>query len=106
MEYVDDLFKDYLLFRGFTETLQTYSREKSVDKGQAWQADAICKTIFALLIPKHDFDGLVDLLDFFRTHVFSKLPGDLENQAPKLEVNSLKFRQTDYRRAVLQHFCT
>ena len=89
MDYIDGLFKEYLLFRGFTETLQSFSREKSSPNGSfAWQADAICKSVFAQLIPQHDFEGLVDLLRFLRSQVFSKLSADLEEQATKLEVNN------------------
>jgi hypothetical protein len=86
LPYIDELFREYLLFRGFTETLQSLSREKDADKGQAWKADLICKTIFGELIPQHNCEGLVDLLEFLKSYVFSRLTGDLESHASKLEV--------------------
>ena len=103
MDYIDDLFREYLLFRGFTETLQSFTRERLSPKGSfSWQADAICKSVFARLIPQHDFEGLVDLLRFLRLQVFSKLYSDLEEQATKLEVNTEK-QEKEWHEACIMH---
>jgi len=87
LPYIDELFKEYLLFRGFTEAFQTFTREKEADKGHAWQPDQICKTVFGQLIPQHNCEGLMELLNFLTSYVFSRLPSDLQRQASKLEVS-------------------
>ena len=38
LPYVDQLFKEYLLFRGFTGTIQAFNSDVAGDKGQGFQA--------------------------------------------------------------------
>jgi hypothetical protein len=42
LPYVDSLVKEYLLFRGFTQTLQAFNAELAEDKGFGFQADQVC----------------------------------------------------------------
>ena len=84
--YVDALFKEYLLFRGFTKTFQAFEVDKAADRGLGFQAEQISNLIFGHLIPQHDGAGLVELLAFLKAHVFSRLTGDLDSNASTLEV--------------------
>lgn len=95
--YVDKLVSEYLLFRGFTTTFQAFNSEKSADRGCGYQAEQISNLIFGRLIPKHDGRGLVDLLSFLKTQVFSKLDSDLESSAAKIEVSPRYTRKTMLR---------
>ena len=88
LPYLDSLFREYLLFRGFTRSLQAFSGELATDKGCGFQADALNDLIFGRLIPQLDGQGLIGLLDFLATQVFSRLSGAHEAAAAKLEVCS------------------
>ncbi len=37
LPYVDQLFKEYLLFRGFTATIQAFNGDLAGDRGQGFQ---------------------------------------------------------------------
>lgn len=41
LPYVDSLIKEYLLFRGFTQTLLAFNAEMAQDKGCGFQADQV-----------------------------------------------------------------
>lgn len=64
LPYVDTLFKEYLLFRGFTATLETFNKDLANDPGCGFQAERITELIFRKLIPKLDFEQLVEFLEF------------------------------------------
>ena len=40
LKYIDTLFKEYLLFRGFTTTLQTFNSDLASDRGCGFQVCA------------------------------------------------------------------
>lgn len=41
LPYLDSLIKEYLLFRGFTRTLQAFAVDAAADLGCGFQADAL-----------------------------------------------------------------
>ncbi|KAJ2105862.1 WD repeat-containing protein 91, partial [Coemansia sp. RSA 921] len=41
LEYIDDLLREYLLFRGFTSTLQAFESDLEQDRDQGFHADKI-----------------------------------------------------------------
>lgn len=86
--YVDSLVKEYLLFRGFTNTLRAYNRDLSTDRGRGFQADQLCELIFRKLLPQSQATELMDVLDFLSTRVYSRLPGSFEPLIRKLEVGA------------------
>ncbi len=42
LPYVDQLFREYLLFRGFTGTIQSFNSDLANDKGQGFQVISPC----------------------------------------------------------------
>lgn len=63
LPYVDTLFKEYLLFRGFVNTLDSFNRDLAADPGCGFQADRITELMFRKLIPGLDCQQLVDFLE-------------------------------------------
>lgn len=66
IQFADELVREFLVFRGFTSTLQAFEKELATDIGQGFQLDKILDLIFSIYVPKFDAHKLVDLLDFFR----------------------------------------
>jgi hypothetical protein len=56
--------QEYLLFRGFTDTLAAFSADVAADRGGGFQAAAIAHHVFNVLLPALDGARLVDFLDF------------------------------------------
>ena len=46
LSYIDSLIKEWLLFRGFTKTLQQMHTELASDRGCGFQADQISEMVF------------------------------------------------------------
>ncbi|MFS8025810.1 hypothetical protein Hanom_Chr16g01479501 [Helianthus anomalus] len=72
MKYVEELVREFLFFRGFTSTLQSFDKELVTDICKDFHKDKIFDLIFSLYIPKFQPDNLISLLTFFK-HVFSSL---------------------------------
>ncbi|CAK7324052.1 unnamed protein product [Dovyalis caffra] len=72
MQYAEELVREFLVFRGFTNTLQSLDKELSTDIGKGFQVDKLLDLIFAIYIPKFQADKLVGLLNFFK-QCFSNL---------------------------------
>ncbi|XP_038993888.1 WD repeat-containing protein 91 homolog [Hibiscus syriacus] len=66
MQYAEELARDYLVFRGFTCTLQTFETELYTDIGKEFQVDKILDFIFSVYIPKFQAEKLVGLFSFFK----------------------------------------
>ncbi|KAG5229653.1 WD repeat-containing protein [Salix suchowensis] len=72
MQYAEELVREFLVFRGFTNTLQALDNELSTDIGKEFQVDKLIDLIFAIYIPRFQVDKLVGLLNFFK-QCFSNL---------------------------------
>ncbi|XVF53483.1 hypothetical protein PTKIN_Ptkin05aG0102900 [Pterospermum kingtungense] len=70
MQYAEELVREFLVFRGFTNTLQAFEAELSTDIGKGFQVNKILDLIFAVYIPKFQAEKLVGLFSFFK-HCFS-----------------------------------
>ncbi|XP_073032338.1 uncharacterized protein [Primulina eburnea] len=66
MKFAEELVREFLVFRGFTSTLQCLERELSTDIGKGFQVDKILDLIFSVYIPKFEAEKLIDLLGFFK----------------------------------------
>lgn len=91
MQYAEELLREFLVFRGFTNTLQTFETELATDIGRNFQVDKILDLIFKVYIPRYQADKLVGLLNFFK-QCFS-LPSDvvLFSTLLKLELSVLRY---------------
>ncbi|GFP81046.1 WD repeat-containing protein 91 homolog [Phtheirospermum japonicum] len=102
MKFAEELVREFLVFRGFTNTLQAFEKELATDIGKGFQVDKILDLIFSTYIPKFESEKLIDLLSFFR-NCFSYSDSNLIAVLSKLEqsilryyiVNALKFGRKD-----------
>lgn len=62
--FVDNLVKEFLIFRGFSGTLKQFDAELKADKDQSFRADKIVDQIM-VCINTQDLDTLVSLVRKF-----------------------------------------
>ena len=83
-QYLDELVKEYLLFRGFTATLKSFDTDLKNEKEKGFRVDKIVDQI-SQSISSHDLSGLLDLWKHFDTKIFSKLETNRLAAVRKLE---------------------
>ncbi|XP_022739069.1 WD repeat-containing protein 91 homolog isoform X1 [Durio zibethinus] len=66
MQYAEELVREFLIFRGFTNTLQAFETELCTDIGKGFQVNKILDLIFAVYIPKFQAEKLAGLFSFFK----------------------------------------
>ncbi|XP_073111448.1 uncharacterized protein [Elaeis guineensis] len=91
MQYAEELLREFLIFRGFTNTLQAFERELSTDIGRSFQVDKVLDLIFSVYIPKYQADKLISLLNFFKQCFSSPSEVLLISTLSKLEVSILRY---------------
>lgn len=91
MHYAEELVREFLVFRGFTNTLEAYETELRTDVGKGFQVDKILDLIFSLYVPKFQIDKLVALLGFFKHYLSSSFETTLVSTFSKLEASVLRF---------------
>lgn len=72
MDYLDDLFKEYLLFRGMTETLGTFEKEIKTDRFQKLEATLIVQELYQW-INQSNLPALLDLWKYLDKALFSRI---------------------------------
>eukprot|EP01132_Coremiostelium_polycephalum_P009624 gene9624-11794_t len=72
LNYLDDLIKEYLVFRGFTQTSHYFSLEKKSDKLKGFQVERLLEQI-NFYIATYDIQHLVDMWNFLDTTFFSRI---------------------------------
>ncbi|KAK9906425.1 hypothetical protein WJX75_001628 [Coccomyxa subellipsoidea] len=91
LNYVDTLFKEYLLFRGFTSTLQTFNSDLATDRGCGFQVDQILTMVFQKLIRQNRGKQLIDMLEFLDSQLYCHLDASYESTIRKLEVSLIRY---------------
>ncbi|XP_038685914.1 WD repeat-containing protein 91 homolog isoform X2 [Tripterygium wilfordii] len=91
MQYAEELIREFLVFRGFTNTLQAFEMELGTDIGKSFQVDKILDLIFSVYIPKFHAEKLVGLLSFFKQCFSSSTEIALIATLLKLEVSILRY---------------
>ncbi|KAK1694716.1 hypothetical protein QYE76_011413 [Lolium multiflorum] len=66
LQYAEELVREFLVFRGFTSTLQAYEAELSTEIGRNFEVDKILDLVFSVYIPKYQLDRLLSLFSFFK----------------------------------------
>ncbi|KAL6508376.1 hypothetical protein OROHE_021918 [Orobanche hederae] len=102
MNFAEELVREFLVFRGFTSTLEAFEKELATDIGKGFQVDKILDLIFSNYIPKFEADKLINLLSFFK-NCFSYSDSNLITVLSKWErsilrhyiVNALKCGRKD-----------
>ncbi|KAB1204938.1 hypothetical protein CJ030_MR7G015228 [Morella rubra] len=91
MQYAEELVREFLVFRGFTNTLQAFEVELRTDIGKGFQVDKILDLIFSVYVPKFQAEKLVALLSFFKKCLSSSSETVLITTLSKLEVSILRY---------------
>ncbi|KAL0920235.1 hypothetical protein M5K25_009356 [Dendrobium thyrsiflorum] len=91
MQYAEELVREFIVFRGFTNTLQVFERELSTDVGRSFQVDKIIELVFSVYVPKYQADKLVSLLSFFKQCFSSSSDAVLISTLSKLELSILRY---------------
>lgn len=91
MQYAEELVREFLIFRGFTNTLQAFEIELCTDIGKGFQVDKILILIFSVYVPKFEAEKLVGLLSFFKQCFSSSSETVLIAILSKLEVSILRY---------------
>lgn len=72
VQYIDELIKEYLLFRGFGNTLKSFDAELKVDKERSFRVDKIIDQLMHL-ISVYDLNALRELWIHLDSCMFTKL---------------------------------
>ncbi|KAM5557499.1 hypothetical protein ABKV19_024730 [Rosa sericea] len=91
MQYAEELVREFLVFRGFTSTLQAFDSELSTDIGKGFQVEKIMELIFSVYVPKFQAEKLVGLLSFFKQCLSSSSETVLLATLSKMEVSILRY---------------
>jgi hypothetical protein len=66
LQYAEELVREFLVFRGFTSTLQAYEAELCTEIGRNFEVDKILDLVFSVYIPKYQLDRLLSLFSFLK----------------------------------------
>lgn len=91
MQYAEELVREFLIFRGFTNTLQAFESELRTDIGKGFHVDKILDLIFSVYVPKFQAEKLVGLLGFFKQYLSSSPETALISTLAKLEDSILQY---------------
>jgi len=86
---MDDLIREYLVFRGFASTLKAFDSDIKSEKEKAFRPDRILDHIMSL-ISGHELNGLRDLWTHFENKLFTRLDPVQSSAVTKLEAGLLK----------------
>ncbi|KAL1494765.1 hypothetical protein ABEB36_010311 [Hypothenemus hampei] len=89
LQYLEELIREYLVFRGFSSTLKSFDSDLKVDKEKSFRVDKIIEQIMQY-ISNYDLSGLRELWAHFETHIFNKLESNYTQTVKKLENAVLK----------------
>ncbi|XP_055615757.1 WD repeat-containing protein 91 [Toxorhynchites rutilus septentrionalis] len=90
IQYTDGLVREYVLFRGFSNTLKSFDAELKNDKDKSFRVDKIIDQLMQL-IQAHDLQGLRDLWAHLNNHLFRNLEHSFTTAVNKLEQSIFKF---------------
>lgn len=91
MNYAEELVREFLFFRGFTTTLQSFEKELSTDISKSFHKDKIFDLIFQTYIPKFQPQNLISLLTFFKQCFSSSSESIMIDTLSKLEISILRY---------------
>lgn len=72
IQYVDSLIREYMLFRGFSNTLKQFDSELKTDKDKGFRVDKIIDQI-VIAINAQDLQLLREIWNHLDGHLFTKL---------------------------------
>ncbi|XP_025406145.1 WD repeat-containing protein 91 [Sipha flava] len=90
MQHIDELIREYLLFRGFTNALKWFDFDAKQDKDKGFRVDKLVEQILQLVY-SYDLTTIRELWLHFENKLFSKLDQDISYAVKKLENSLFKF---------------
>lgn len=72
IQYVDALIREYMLFRGFSNSLKSFDGDLKTDKDKGFRVDKIIEQIVHC-INSQDLSALRDIWNHLDSNLFSKL---------------------------------
>ncbi|CAH0771053.1 unnamed protein product [Bemisia tabaci] len=90
IQYLDELIKEYLLFRGFPGTLKAFDNDLKNDKDKGFRVDKIIEQLMQS-IHSHDLNAIRDLWTHLEQKLFSRLEQEFFPAAKKLEYAIYKY---------------
>ncbi|KAI9258270.1 WD40-repeat-containing domain protein [Sporodiniella umbellata] len=89
LSQVDELVKEYLLFRGFINTFRALEIETKTDKDKGFQVDRIIEELLGF-ITNGDIHGLVEYYRYLDLRFFSRLDSRFQRTVKKFELCLLR----------------
>lgn len=89
VQFVDELVREYLLFRGFASTLKAFDNDLKADKDKGFRVDKIIEQIMHF-INVSDLNGLKEYWSHLDSLIFTKL----EIHVQPGECPFIKFKNT------------
>lgn len=89
IQYIDELIKEYMTFRGFTNTLKSFDIDLKSDKDKSFRADKIVDQI-SHYVYTHDLQSLREIWNHLDTNIFNKLEHFFTPTCKKLEQGIFK----------------
>ncbi|GBP27286.1 WD repeat-containing protein 91 [Eumeta japonica] len=90
IQFTDELVREYLLFRGFTNTVKAFDNDLKADKDKGFRVDKIVEQILQY-INTSDLNGLKEYWSHLDSLVFSKLEIHFQPAIRKLEYSLYKY---------------
>ncbi|KAF9930249.1 WD repeat-containing protein 91 [Linnemannia zychae] len=90
IQHIDELVKEYLLFRGFTNSYKAFEADSKIDKDKGFQADKIIEELFSS-IAAMDLTGLLDQWRYLDIRYFSRLDHRFSGSVKKFELCLLRY---------------
>lgn len=72
VQYMDELIREYILFRGFGNTLKVFDSDLKSDKEKSFRVDKIVDQLLHF-INVYDLNSLKEFWGHLDNHMFSKL---------------------------------
>lgn len=89
LQYVDELVREYLLYRGFSSTLKTFDVELKADKDKGFRVDKLVEQL-TQYIYAYDLSALRELWAHLDHRIFTRLEQEFTPAVRKLENAVLK----------------
>ncbi|XP_068620439.1 WD repeat-containing protein 91 [Battus philenor] len=89
IQFVDELVREYLLYRGFTSTVKAFDNDLKIDKDKGFRVDKIVEQILHY-VNISDLSGLKEYWSHLDSLVFSKLEVHVQPAVRKIEYSLYK----------------
>ncbi|CAO3574948.1 unnamed protein product [Mortierella alpina] len=90
IQHIDELVKEYLLFRGFTNSYKAFEADTKTDKDKGFQAEKIIEELFAS-IAAMDMNALLEQWRYLDIRYFSRLDHRFAGSVKKFELCLLRY---------------